>query len=134
MTLLIDTTLVLALYDGRDDFHEEAVAFYADVDEDVYTTPMIAAEMDHLIAQRAGKTAVMRLWENFDSGAILLRWWSTATAETIAIARAHPKLGLADASLLALSPVARTTRIATFDRKHFSAARTAAGEPFTLLP
>lgn len=134
MTLLLDTSVVLGLYNKRDEFHDRAVAFYAGVDEDVYTTPMIAAEMDHLIYQRAGRDAVARLWDNFGSGAILLRWWSTATAETIAIARAQPALGLADASLLALAPVVRTTRIATFDRNHFAAARTADGGPFTLLP
>lgn len=134
MTLIIDTSLVLALYNDLDQFHERAVSFYAGVDDDVFTTPMIAAEMDHLIQQRAGRAAVARLWSDFDTGAIQLRWWSTATAETIVIARASPKLGLADASLLALAPVVRTTRIATFDHKHFAAARTAAGEPLTLLP
>ncbi len=134
MTLVIDTNVVLALYNKRDAFHEQAVAFYSEVDEEVFTTPLIAAEMDHLIQQRAGRDAVMQLWDNFDTGAIQLRWWSTATAETIAIARAQPALGLADASLLALGPVVRTTRIATFDRKHFSAALTADGQPFTLLP
>ncbi len=101
MTLLVDTSLVLALFNTRDPFHRRAVAFYDDIDEDVYTTPMIAAEMDHLIAQRAGAAAVARLWDDFDRGAILLRWWSTATAETLAIVRERPKLGLADASLLA---------------------------------
>ena len=78
--------------------------------------------------------AAMRLWSDFDDGAIQLRRWSSALPEILAIARASPQLGLADASLLALAPVVRSTRIATFDRHDFSAARTADGEPFVLLP
>ncbi len=134
MTIVIDTNIVLALYDLGDEDHHRAVSFYADLDEDIFTTPMVAAEMDHLVRQRAGRAAAMHLWSDFDDGAIQLRWWSSALPEILAIARARPRLGLADASLIALAPVVRTTRIATFDRHDFSAARTADGEPFVLLP
>jgi len=134
MTVLIDTNVMLALLAPLDPFHDQAAAFYATLDEDVVTTPMIAAEMDHLVYQRAGRSGTDLLWTDLESGAIQVRWWATAMTETLAIARARPALGLADASLLALAPVVRTTRIATFDHKHFAAARTADGEPFTLLP
>ena len=134
MTVVIDTNIVLALYDLRDAGHDRAVAFYAELDEDVFTTPMVAAEMDHLVRQRAGATASRRLWNDFDTGAIQVRWWSSAMVESLAIARARPQLGLADASLLALAPIVRTTRIATLDHRDFSGARTADGAPFTLLP
>lgn len=134
MTVLIDTNVVLALLAPDDPFHRRATAFYAALDEDVVTTPMIAAEMDHLVLQRAGRSGVELLWDDFHTGAIQVRWWATAMTETLAIARARPALGLADASLLALAPVVRTTRIATFDHQHFFAARTSDGESFTLLP
>ncbi len=134
MTIVIDTNIVLALYDRGDEDHRRAVSFYADLDEDIFTTPMVAAEMDHLVRLRAGRAAAMRLWSDFDDGAIQLRWWSSALPEILAIARASPQLGLADASLLALAPVVRSTRIATFDHEHFAAARTTDGEPFVLLP
>ncbi len=134
MTVVVDTTIVLALYDEGDEDHERVAAFYARLDEDVVTTPIIVAEMDHLVHQRAGRPAAERLWTDLDAGAIQVRWWSTALTETIAIARSRPALGLADASLLALAPVVRTTRIATLDRKHFDAARTPDGKTYTLLP
>lgn len=134
MTIVIDTNVVLALYDTRDAGHERAVAFYLELNEDVFTTPMVAAEMDHLVRQRAGRPAAQRLWQDFETGAIQVRWWSSAMTETLAIARTRPRLGLADASLLALAPVLRTDRIATFDRRDFQDARTADGTHFTLLP
>ena len=134
MTVVIDTNIVLALYDLRDAGHERAVAFYEELDEDVFTTPMVAAEMDHLVRQRAGAKAGRRLWDDFDSGAIQVRWWSSAMVETLAIARTRPRLGLSDASLIALAPIVRTTRIATLDHRDFAGALTADGQPFTLLP
>jgi len=134
VTVVVDTTIVLALYDAGDRDHERVAAFYARLEDDVVTTPIIVAEMDHLVHQRAGRSAAERLWTDLDTGAIQVRWWSTALTETIAIARSRPALGLADASLLALAPVVRTTRIATLDPKHFDAPRTPDGEPYTLLP
>ncbi len=71
---------------------------------------------------------------DLEAGALQVRWWATAMIETLAIARRWPELGLTDASLLALAPVVRTDRIATFDRRHFDAPRTADGDHFTLLP
>lgn len=134
MTVVIDPSVVLALLVATDDFHEAAQTLYVALDEDVVTTPLAVAEMDYLITQRGGRAGAEALWQDLDTGAIGVRWWATAMTETLAIARQRPNLGLADASLLALAPVVRSIRIATFDRGHFSAARTADGEPFVLLP
>ena len=134
MTVVIDTNVVLAALNPRDDDHDRAVAWYGTLDEDLVTTPLAVAEMDYLVAQRGGGAGTELLLDDLESGALQVRWWATAMTETLSIVRRHPKLGLADASLLALAPVVRTTRIATFDRNHFQAARAADGTPFTLLP
>jgi predicted nucleic acid-binding protein len=48
---------------------------------------------------------------------------------------ANINLGLADASLVALTERLATTTIATLDERHFRAVRPlAAGDAFTLLP
>ena len=134
MTIVVDTSVVLALIVAHDESHRRAADFYAALDEDLVTTPLAVAEMDYLVGRRGGRAGAEALWNAFDSGAITVRWWATAMPETLAIARARPGLGLADASLLALARIASTSRIATFDRKHFLAARTADGQSFTLLP
>ena len=134
MTVVVDTNMLLGLIDAEDAFHDEASAFYADLDEDLVTTPLVVAEMDHLFTERSGRPGAERLWTTLESGAIIVRWWATAMPETLSVVRDRPQLGLADASLLALARIAATTRIATFDRRHFSSARTADGAPFTLLP
>jgi len=134
VTIVIDTSIVLAVLDPEDDLHARAVAFYEGLEEDLVTTPMAVAEMDYLATRRAGRSGAELLWENLDQGAVQVRWWATAMAETLAIANGRPALGLTGASLLALAPVVRTTRIASFDHRHLSAARTPAGDRVTLLP
>ena len=134
MTIVADSSLVVALLNELDAHHPRALGFYAQLDEDLVTTPLVVAELDSVLERRTGRPGVEALWADLDSGALQVRWWATAMAETLAIVRGRPALGLTDASLVALAPVVRTTRIATFDRTHFSAARTADGHPFTLLP
>jgi predicted nucleic acid-binding protein len=103
---------------AADEFHERALQFIDDLDDDLVTTPLCVAEMDHLITQRGGLTAAGQLWESFESGAYQVRWWADALSETLAIVREQPRVGLADASLVALCRRLRTDRIATFD-SHF---------------
>lgn len=134
MTVIVDASVVVAALHADDAHHARAVEFYGALDEDLVTTPLVLAEMDYVLTRRAGPEGAAVLWRDLDAGAMQVRWWATAVSETVAIARRRPQLGLADASLIALAPVVRTTRIATFDQKHFRTARTADGEPFALLP
>ncbi len=134
MTLVVSSSFLLGLYDPGHPGHAPAAALYEAVDEELVTTPLAVADLERLIATRWGKDHTVALLEDLDSGAVTVRWWSTAMAETVAIARERPALGLTDASLLALAPVARTARIATLDPETFDAVRTRDGEPFVLLP
>jgi predicted nucleic acid-binding protein len=44
------------------------------------------------------------------------------------------KIGLADASIVVLAAKYKTTRVLTFDQRHFRAMKTLTGAPFTILP
>lgn len=118
MTVVLDTSAVMAMMVVSDNFHAAAVAFMGDLDDELITSPLCVAEMDHMVTKFGGRSAADALWASFESGAYGVRWWADAMTETLAIAREHPKLGLADASLVALCHRLRTKRIATFDR-HF---------------
>jgi uncharacterized protein len=133
LTIVLDTSVVLALYDAGEPDHDAVDSWLSVVDEDLVTTPLTLAEMDHIIAARGGATARQILWDDLDGGAYGVRWWADALAETLGIARRHPFAGLADASLVALSGRVRTNRIATLDR-HFRSLTTPAGERFVVLP
>jgi predicted nucleic acid-binding protein len=133
LTVVLDTNVVVALYDAGDPDHALVADWVATLDEDLVATPMAVAEMDYLVLTRGGRDARDALWDDLDEGAYVVRWWADALNETLRIARRHPFVGLTDASLVALAGLLRTNRIATVDQ-HFRSMTTPAGEPFVLLP
>jgi uncharacterized protein len=133
LSIILDTNVLIALYAQESPEHAQTQAWFYSTDEDLVTTPLILAEMDYFIVKYGGEAAARVLWDDFDSGAYGLRWWAEGLHETIRIARQHPFLGLADASLVALAGILRTNRIATFDQ-HFRSVLTPDGEPFVMLP
>jgi predicted nucleic acid-binding protein len=133
LTVVLDTNVVLALYDASDPDHGPVAAWLDAADEDLVATPLAVAEMDFLVRRRGGEHARDVLWRDLDEGAYAVRWWADALAETLAIARRFPFVGLTDASLVALAGRLRTDRIASFDG-HFRAMTTPDGQPFVMLP
>jgi predicted nucleic acid-binding protein len=135
--IVIDTSVVLAFMDRRDAQHDAVVRWMQADDDELATTPLVVAELDHLVFRQGGVAASRALGEDLDSGAYLLEWWPDAIHETIALARRNEsmQLGLTDASLLALAGRLRTTSIATLDERHFRALKPVWGpDSFTLLP
>ena len=133
MTVVLDTNVVVALYDAADPDHSLIADWVVTLDEDLVATPLAVAEMDYIVKKRGGDVARDALWRDLDAGAYLVRWWADALNESLRIARRHPFAGLTDASLVALAGLLRTRRIATVDQ-HFRSMKTPAGEPFVLLP
>jgi predicted nucleic acid-binding protein len=133
LTVVLDTNVVVALYDAGDPDHALVADWVMALDEDLVATPLAVAEMDYLVLERGGSDAQATLWRDLDDGAYGVRWWADALTETLTIARRYPFVGLTDASLVALAGRLRTQRIATVDH-HFRSMTTPAGEPFVLLP
>ncbi len=135
--IVVDTSFVYALLDSRDRRRAEAVAWYADVDEELATTPLVLAEVDHLAGARAGGHAQRAFRRDVAAGAYSVEWWPAATRQIVDVAEQFGDLAvsLADASLVALAARFETAAIATFDERHFRAVRPLGGEAaFTLLP
>jgi len=133
LTVVLDTNVVVALYDSADPDHGLVAEWVATLDEDLVATPLAVAEMDYVVARRGGRAAHEALWRDLDAGAYLVRWWADALNETLRIAQRYPFAGLTDASLVALAGLLRTQRIATVDQ-HFRSMTTPAGEAFVMLP
>jgi predicted nucleic acid-binding protein len=133
LSVVLDTNFLIVLHAEQSPDHAVARDWLLSTDEDLVTTPLALSEMDYFVTKYGGESAARVLWDNFDSGAYGLRWWAEGLHETIRIARRYPFLGLADASLVALSGILRTNRIATFDQ-HFRSVLTPDGEPFVVLP
>ncbi len=135
--IVIDTSAILAFMNATDAHHELVRAWLEDENDDLVTTPLIIAEVDHLVATRGGRAAQRALHADLLAGAYVIDWWPGAIATAVRVAEqyADSALGLADASLVALAERLATVRIATLDERHFRAVRPlAAGDAFRLLP
>ena len=135
--IVVDTSIVVAYMNSADDHHSIVAGWLDDADEDLATTPLIIAEVDHLVGVRGGPTARQALHRDLAAGAYMVEWWPGAIAAVIKVAEryADTGLGLADASLVALAERLGTTAVATLDERHFRAVRPmAGGKAFRLLP
>lgn len=136
--IVIDTSVIYALLDAADQRHSEAVDWYRDLlDQELVTTPLVLAEVDHLAAARGGPHAVNAFRADVKAGAYSVDWWPSAASQAVEVANRYADLGigLTDASLIALADRVGTVSIATFDQRHFRAVAPLNGGPaFRLLP
>jgi predicted nucleic acid-binding protein len=135
--IIVDTSIIVAFMNAADDHHEAVATWLDETDDDLATTPLIVAEVDHLIAARGGPAALRALRADLLAGAYLVEWWPAAIVSSVNVAEryADTGLGLADASLVALAERLATTQIATLDERHFRVVRPlGAGDAFRLLP
>ena len=79
MSVVLDTSAILAAYDRADPGHEAVAELLRALDDELVTTPLVAAQMDRALAGTKGRDA---LWKDLDSGAITVRWWASASAPT----------------------------------------------------
>jgi predicted nucleic acid-binding protein len=135
--IVLDTSVALAFMDRRDANHERVREWVQSNEDELSSTPLIVAELDHLAFRQGGAAAARALREDLDNGAYLIEWWATAIHETITVAKRHESmdLGLADASLVVLAARLQTIDIATLDERHFRALKPlSGGKSFRLLP
>ncbi len=136
--IVVDTSVVLAFMDRRDADHELVRDWMETVEDELTTTPLVVAELDHLVFRQGGAPAAKALREDLDRGAYAVEWWSSAIHDTVAVAQRWESidLGLTDASLITLAARVETVSIATLDERHFRAARplTEGADAFILLP
>lgn len=131
----MDTSVVVAFMNRRDNHHEQVASWMETVRENLFMTPLVVAEIDHLVSRRGGPDAALAFYEDLVSGAYLVEWWPEAVMEMVTVTREHQDIGLADASLISLSARLGTTRVATLDERHFRNCPPLTGEAaFTLLP
>lgn len=135
--IVVDTSVIVAYMNSADDAHGLVAAWFDDLDDDLATTPLVVAEVDHLVGARGTPAAQSALRSDLAAGAYLVEWWPGAIASAVKVAERYAStgLGLADASLVALAERLGTIEIATLDERHFRAVRPlAGGKAFKLLP
>jgi predicted nucleic acid-binding protein len=135
--IVVDTSAILAYMNSADTHHAAVVSWLEAEQDDLVTTPLILAEVDHLVGARGGSAAQSAWRADLAAGAYLVEWWPGAVAAAVRVAEGYADsgLGLADASLVVLAQRVETIGIATLDERHFRAVRPlSGGDAFRVLP
>lgn len=139
MTIIVDTSAILAAFDEDQDGHRAvASALKAAHGEPLVLSPMIVAEADYMLYTRLGVDAARAFARDIAAEAYELAGWDAedhAAALDLTTGHRADYLGIADASNVVLADRYRTTRLLTLDQRHFRVLRPFWGaDAFTLLP
>jgi len=137
VTLILDTSGLLAAIDGDQRLHESARDALQIAEGPFVISPFVLAELDYLLQTRVGFGAEMVLLNEVERRVYRLEPFSArdvAEARAVIERYADLGLGLADASNVVLAGRYGTREILTLDERHFRAVTAVGGEPFKLLP
>lgn len=137
--IICDTSGLLAAYD-REEPDGPAVRKLLDAETGtLIVSPFVLAELDYMLLTRAGVQAELALLSDLADDVYQVADFTAQDAGRVAkLAQRHAdlKLGIADAHSMILAAPERygTTRVLTFDQKHFRAVKPPQGGVFTVLP
>lgn len=137
MTLVIDAAPIVALAESDEPRRQATLEVMRTEPGDLIIPAPVTAEIDYLLGQRferAARAAFLRdLAAGPYTGACLERE-DYATIGDLDARYADLELGLADCALVILARRYDTTRIISFDERHFRVVTPLQGGAFTILP
>lgn len=137
MALILDTGPLLAALDAADPDHEPSARLLVDSAEDLLVPALVLAEVDYWCHERLGGAAWLSFLDDVLAGAYQVRPpvdADLARARELQATYADLRLGVVDASVVALAERLRLRRVATLDRRRFAVVRPAHVDAFELLP
>lgn len=137
MTLLLDAGPLVALADAGEPRRDAILAAIRDEPGSLVIPAPTTAEVDYLLGQRLGDPARRAFLTDLAAGRFTvacLERKDYATVADLEARYADLRLGLADCALVVLAKRHETTRILSFDERHFRAVAPLGGGSFTLLP
>jgi uncharacterized protein len=137
LTLLIDAAPIVALADPDEPQRDLILAALRDEPAELVMPAPIAAEIDYLLGERFGHAARRAFLRDLAHGRFNVACLEREDYDTIIdidSRYADLGLGLADCALVALAARYRTTRILSFDERHFRTVAPLGGGAFTIKP
>jgi hypothetical protein len=137
VTAVIDTGPLVALADVHEPTRTQLLAILRSEPGSLVIPAPATAEIDYLLGRRHGSPARRAFLSDLSAGRFLVACLERDDyAKIVELEARYADLspGLVDCSLIVLADRWRTTRIVTFDERHFRAVRTLSGQPFTVLP
>jgi uncharacterized protein len=137
VTLLIDAGPLVALADAGEPRREQLLSTIRDEAGSLVIPAPTTAEVDYMLGQRLGDQARRAFLADLAAGRFTvdcLTRQDYANVASLEARYADLRLGLADVALVALAARHDTTRILSFDERHFRAVAPLGGGTFTILP
>jgi predicted nucleic acid-binding protein len=139
VTIIVDTSAVLAAFDEDQDGHSAVAAtLKAARGEPLVLSPMIVAEADYMLYSRLGADAARAFARDVAAEAYELASWDAedhAVAVDLTTGYRDDYVGIADVSIVVLADRYRTMWLLTLDQRHFRVLKPLWGaDAFKLLP
>lgn len=137
MTIIVDAGPIITFADRRDPLQPAVARVLREAQEPLVLPAPVTAEIDHLLHRRFGPGANRPFIEDLAAGHFEVGCLDRGEYEAAAaLDRRYTdlRLGLADLAVIVLAARFNTTRILTFDERHFRAVQPLGGGAFTLLP
>lgn len=137
MTLLIDTAPLVAMADAGEPRRDAILAAIEEEPGSLVIPAPTTAEIDYLLGARLGNPARRAFLADLAAGRFIVAALEREDYGTVADLEARYaglSLSLADCALVVLAHRYETTRILSFDERHFRAVAPLGGGSFTLLP
>lgn len=135
--IICDTSGLLAAYTAGEQHQERVIELLKDDPGPLVLSPFVLAELDYMVHQRAGLGHELNVLSDVAQGVYNLADFSRSDigdAAAVVGRYADMRIGLADASIVVLAARYQTTRLLTFDERHFRAIKPLHAEAFTILP
>lgn len=137
MALVCDTGPLLAALDANDPDYEACASLLLDAGQDLVVPSLVMAELDCWCHERLTTDAWLTFLDDVLEGAYRVEHPTLddlRRCRAIQEAYADMRLGVVDASIVALLERLGEPKVATLDHRHFSAVRTDHVDALTLLP
>jgi hypothetical protein len=135
--IVADTSALLAFYNRPEPMHDAVSAVIDATQEGLVVSPFVVAELEYLLAMRAGTRAAISALRELGGGAYVIPTIGSSEidqAATVMERYVDQDIGVTDASLVVLAARYRTRSILTLDHRHFNVLRPLDGGHFFLLP
>jgi uncharacterized protein len=135
--IVLDTSGLMTAYGFDQSRHKPVTEILRQDSGPLVLSPFVLAELDYMLVSRLGPDQELTLLEDVTAGVYQLAEFGlhdVAQAKSVVERYRALNVGLADASIVVLAAQYQTTRILTFDHRHFRAMTPLQGGSFTLLP
>lgn len=137
MPLVLDTGPLLAALDSADPDHEACAALLLSASEDFVVPALVLAELDYWCHERLSGSVWLAFLDDVLGGAYAVE--APTNADLVRCRELQEQyldraLGVVDASIVALAERLGEEKLATLDRRHFTAVRPSHVPALRLLP